>query len=148
MLTQCEYATDAYLLDHGTDAKAYARALCDVAEGPSPGLALPMAGHAPLRERVSRLVKPTGKSGTAAMACLVFLTIGSGLGMSLVRLAPQALPERPGTPVDTSEAGGYSAEEIEWRFDRQPFSGGLIFTDGLGSKLLGRSSMPVITCQA
>ncbi|MEJ6560747.1 MAG: M56 family metallopeptidase [Akkermansiaceae bacterium] len=110
LLTQCEYACDAHLLEKGADPKSYANALCDVAESSSlPPLSLAMAGHAPLRERIQQIASP--KSGRSIWLGIFIVAISvPAIAMSVIRFAPEIFPS-------------YSADEIEMRFSAAPFPG-------------------------
>ncbi|MGJ8697166.1 MAG: M56 family metallopeptidase [Verrucomicrobiaceae bacterium] len=110
LLTQCEYACDAHLLSHGADPATYAHALCDVAQSSDhPRLALAMAGHVPLRQRIQNITSPEQHRSLIILAFLL-ITSASAIAMSLIRLTPEALPS-------------YPASEIELRFSASPFPG-------------------------
>jgi beta-lactamase regulating signal transducer with metallopeptidase domain len=116
-LAQCEFACDARLVEKGTDPRAYAHALCDLARSASgPTGSLAMAGHAPLRERILFLTRmPRRRS--VVLPALLFLTASSAVALSLVRLAPTDNLEAPALP--TPEA----LRESELRFTADPFPG-------------------------
>lgn len=109
-LTQCEFACDSHLLSRGTDPKTYANALCDVAEASAhPTLALAMAGHVPLRQRIQHIASPQTKR-SLVFSFFVLLTSVSAVAMSLVKFVPEILP-------------AYTQNEIELRFNASPFPG-------------------------
>ena len=111
LVAQCEYACDARVIAAGADPKVYAHALCDVAEsGRQPETALAMAGSAPLRQRVERLVAgPTHKRRLLVGVALLATTVAS-VALSTIRFAPSL----PGPDV-------YTPEEIELRLTADPF---------------------------
>ena len=110
-LAQCEYACDAFLIEKGTDPRAYAHALCDVAvAGEHPPLSLAMAGHVPLRERILVLSREV-RSESTFPAVLLFLTATSAIAMSVVRLVPANSHTSPAEP----------AMERYLRFTADPF---------------------------
>jgi len=112
LLSQCEYACDAHLLNHGADRKTYAHALCDVAESSStPPLAMAMAGHVPLRQRILQLTEQK-RSGSVLLGSLMTLAASSAIAMSLIRFVP---------PMQEIPDLGYSLEEIELRLTANPF---------------------------
>ena len=107
--SQCELATDAWVIQRGVSRKAYLEALCNVAENApsntSPQFALAMADHASLADRVKTLVDtPIRKKPYAVTLFLVILTL---LGLSIVSLktSTQAINE----------------SEIELRLSANPF---------------------------
>ena len=112
MLTQCEYACDAHLLEKGTDPKSYANAICDVAESSTyPPFTLAMAGHAPLRERIQQIATPQIHRSTW-LGIFIVATSLPAIALSVIRFAPDVLPV-------------YSPAEIELRFSASPFPGDL-----------------------
>lgn len=113
LLTQCEYACDAHLLQKGADPKSYANALCDVAESSSlPPLSLAMAGHAPLRQRIEQIASPKNNR-SMWLGIFIMATSLPAIAMSVIRFAPEAFP---GLPI-------YSDAEVELRFSASPFPG-------------------------
>lgn len=110
VLTQCEFACDSHLLSRGADPKTYAHALCDVAEASAhPPLALAMAGHVPLRQRIQHIGSPQTKR-SPLFPFFVLVTSASAIAMSLVKFVPEILP-------------AYTLHEIELRFNASPFPG-------------------------
>ncbi len=109
LLSQCEYACDAHLMKHGTDRRVYAHALCDVAEAKTaPPLALAMAGHVPLKERILQLNQPR-HSRSLLLTAIFTLTGGSAVALSVINFVPkQATP----SPMET---------EIQLRLTANPF---------------------------
>lgn len=123
LLSQCEYACDARVIATGVSAGDYVRALCDVVENAirlpqvtSPGGVCAMAGHAPLRSRVVRLMHGSPPAKTWLPIAAAVLTTGTALGLSLVR--PAVLDKSgDGSP------SGYTQEEIDLRHSANPFPG-------------------------
>jgi beta-lactamase regulating signal transducer with metallopeptidase domain len=111
LLAQCEYACDAKVISVGADPNLYVNALCDVAEsGREPETALAMAGSAPLRQRVERLIAQPVHRRRILVGTTLLLTAATSLALSVVRFtpAPPAEPE-------------YTAEEINLRLNANPF---------------------------
>ncbi len=110
LISQCEYACDAYLLKKGTDRKSYAHALCDVAQTSStPALALAMAGHVPLKERIIQL-STQKRAGSAPLTALLTVTATSAIAMSVTTFV---------SPKE--ETSRYTPVEIETRLSANPF---------------------------
>ncbi|MDA0768292.1 MAG: M56 family metallopeptidase [Verrucomicrobia bacterium] len=111
LLAQCEYACDARVIAAGADPKDYVNALCDVAEsGREPQTALAMAGSAPLRRRVERLIaRPTHRHRLLVGSTLL-LTATTSLALSVLRFSPAP-------PIDPP----YTPEEINLRLTADPF---------------------------
>ena len=114
LLAQCEYACDARVIASGANPDTYAHALCDVAElaGTPRGL-LAMAGRAPLRRRVERLIAQPRATRPILIGSALLLTVTTALALSVVRFSP------PPDPV----ASGYTPEEIQLRLTANPFPG-------------------------
>lgn len=114
LLAQCEYACDARVISAGADPAHYVNALCDVAEnGQEPQTALAMAGSAPLRQRVERLVAQPPHRRHLLVGVAFVLTASTAVALSVLRFSP-APPTKP----------GYTPEEIELRLNANPFPGG------------------------
>jgi len=118
LLSQCEYACDAFVVSSGVSRRCYITALCDVVESalnePRPVGILAMTDHAPLKLRVDRLLGGVqiSKSWIAIIAAVV--TMSTALGLSLVR--PAAVVEILG-----EEKPVYTQEEINLRHSANPF---------------------------
>lgn len=111
LVAQCEYACDARVIAAGADPRAYAGALCDVAEsGRQPETALAMAGSAPLRRRVERLIARPAHQRQALVGGALLLTTVASLALSVVRFAPAPPP-----------GDVYTPEEIHLRLTADPF---------------------------
>ena len=110
---QCEYACDALVVSRGVSAGEYAGALCDVAESQAePATSLTMAGGAPLRERVERLLSGPGRQPRVLVAGILLASATVALAFSAVRFTP--------APFDNN---GYDAEELQLRLGADPFPG-------------------------
>lgn len=113
-LSQCEFSCDARLVARGTDPRAYAHALCDLARSAAaPSGSLAMAGHAPLRQRILFLSRQPGRR-PFLLLFLLLLTAASAVALSVVRIAPPAPASRIFPPSPASE-------ESELRFTADPF---------------------------
>jgi beta-lactamase regulating signal transducer with metallopeptidase domain len=111
LLAQCEYACDAKVISAGADPNLYVNALCDVAEsGREPETALAMAGSAPLRRRVERLITLPKHRRHLLIGATLVLTAATSLALSVVRFTP-APPIEP----------DYTPEEINRRLTADPF---------------------------
>ena len=111
LVAQCEYGCDARVIAAGADPKAYVHALCDVAEsGRQPETALAMAGSAPLRQRVERLIARPGRKHHLLIGLALLATTVASVALSTVRFAPAM----PGGDV-------YTPEEVELRLTADPF---------------------------
>jgi beta-lactamase regulating signal transducer with metallopeptidase domain len=111
LLAQCEYACDARVIAAGADHRDYVNALCDVAEsGPEPQTALAMAGSAPLRQRVERLIAQPTHRHRLLISTTLLLTATTSLALSVLRFAPAP----PAEPV-------YTPAEINLRLTADPF---------------------------
>lgn len=108
---QCEYGCDALVISRGVNPREYASALCDVAESPvQPATALAMAGGAPLRTRVERLLARPGHQPRLLVAGVLLASATAAVALSVVRLAPVPFDDR-----------GYSKEELKTRLTADPF---------------------------
>ena len=130
LLTQCEYACDARVIESGANPRAYIRALCDVVEWANResqlqpqkhrqhlrGVAA-MVDHAPLKMRVNRLLgsRRLGHSWLAIVAAMI--TTVTALGLSLIRPAVDA--------EDGDTVNRYNQLEIDLRHSANPFPGSL-----------------------
>mgnify|MGYP001174901205 CR=1 FL=1 len=89
LVAQCEFACDARVIAAGTNPGNYASALCDMAESSAlPASAMAMAGRAPLRARIERVVRCRSKGHPFIVAAALLLTVSASLGLSVVRLSP------------------------------------------------------------
>ena len=112
LMAQCEFACDTFVIAAGAHPATYATALCDVAEEASdaPAAALAMAGPAPLRQRVERLVvEEPQRTMPFLIAGTLLVTITASVALSVVRFRN----EWPGA--------GYTPEEIRMRLTADPF---------------------------
>ncbi len=115
LLAQCEYACDARVIASGANRDTYAHALCDVAEQTSaPRGLLAMAGRAPLRQRVERLIDQPRSTRPLLVGTALVVTFTAALALSIVRFSPAA-------PVAASSP--YSPAEITLRHSANPFPG-------------------------
>ena len=123
LMAQCEFACDAKVIALGADPDRYATALCDIAEASTlPQAALAMAGRAPLRARVERVVcRRRAKHSLLVGAALLF-TVSASLGLSVVRLSPAevALAAASGQSAE-DPASIYTPKEIALRSNANPF---------------------------
>lgn len=127
LMAQCEFACDAKVIAVGADPANYATALCDVAEaGALPQAALAMAGRAPLRARVERVVCHKRSKHSLLVAAALVLTVTASLALSVVRLSPAELAlaaTGSGSSGDTESESVYTQEEIDLRLNANPFPG-------------------------
>ncbi len=117
LLTQCEFACDARVLETGIDAKSYAHTLCDLAMPKScrtPALAMAMATKSTLRDRVENLLSPRRPVTFLPIAATLLLTLGTALALSTLR---PAIEETFGHGTD------YQKAEVELRLTANPFPG-------------------------
>lgn len=113
LLAQCEYACDARVIASGANRDTYAHALCDVAEQASaPRGLLAMAGRAPLRRRVERLIEQPRATRPLLVGTALVVSFTAALALSIVRFSPAA-------PV----AAVYTPAEINLRHTADPFPG-------------------------
>ena len=122
LVTQCEFACDARVIAAGTNPGNYASALCDIAEASAlPAAAMAMAGRAPLRARIERVVRCRSKGHPFIVAAALFITVSASLGLSVVRLSPaQSAISVPGIG-NTSPSTLYSPEELSLRSNARAF---------------------------
>jgi len=123
LMAQCEFACDAKVIAVGTDPDRYASALCDIAEaGAFPQTALAMAGRAPLRARVERVVSRSRARHSLLVGAALLFTVSASLGLSVVRLSPArlALAADSGHRAD-HPSSLYSPEDIALRSSAHPF---------------------------
>ena len=107
----------------GTDPNHYATALCDVAEASTlPQAALAMAGRAPLRARVERVICRHRPGHSLLVGAALLLTVSASLGLSVVRLSPAQL-SLAGTSGQGMEGPSelYTPEELALRSNANPF---------------------------
>ena len=123
LMAQCEFACDARVIAAGTDPGHYASALCDVAESASlPQAALAMAGRAPLRARVERVVCHHRPGQSVFVGAALLLTVSASLGLSVVRLSPAIPAHEQATGHGVQAPSGlYTPEEIALRSNADPF---------------------------
>lgn len=124
LLTQCEYACDAWVIDAGVDRRGYISALCDVVEaslmkgGGRLGVCgvAAMADHAPLVARVECLLGSGVAIRPWKAVFAAVLTVVVAFGLSLVR---------PEIEVGVSDEGGeaYLQSEVDLRHAADPFPG-------------------------
>ena len=123
LMAQCEFACDAKVIALGADPDRYATALCDIAEaGTLPQAALAMAGRAPLRARVERVIcRRRAKHSLLVGAALLF-TVSASLGLSVVRISPaeMALAAASGQSAE-DPASFYTPKELALRSNANPF---------------------------
>jgi len=128
LLTQCEYACDARVIESGANPRTYIRALCDVVEWANRecpaqqkknhqhlhGVAA-MVDHAPLKMRVNRLLgsRRLGQSWLAIVAAMI--TTVTALGLSFIRPAADT--------ADGDTTNRYNQLEINLRHSANPFPG-------------------------
>ncbi len=104
---QSECACDQSVLRQGTDAKAYANALCDFAESHPPNsFALAMADTSSLERRVGRILAGKHSTGTLFLAVLGTLGITAACALSMLDSEPSV-----------------SSEEVKLRLSANPFPG-------------------------
>ena len=119
LLTQCEYACDARVIEAGADRRSYISALCDVVESalqePRPHGVAAMADHAPLKMRVNRLLGGTRVGSPWLAVVAAILTTATALGLSILRPKISHRGDEP--------AGRYSQVEIDLRHAANPFPG-------------------------
>lgn len=123
LMAQCEFACDARVISVGTDPNHYATALCDVAEASAlPQAALAMAGRAPLRARVERVICRHRPGHSLLVGAALLLTVSASLGLSVVRLSPAQL-SLAGTSGQGMEVPSelYTPEELALRSNANPF---------------------------
>ncbi len=121
LLAQCEYACDARVIASGANPDTYAHALCDIAtqtsaaqnSAPRGPALLAMAGRAPLRRRVERLIGHPRAAAPLLVGTALALTFTTTLALSVVRFSS---PD-PGPAT-------YSHQEIHLRLTATPFPGG------------------------
>lgn len=117
LLTQCEFACDARVLETGIDAKSYAHTLCDLAlpeHCRTPALAMAMATKSTLRDRVENLLSPRRPVTVVPIVATLLLTLGTALALSTLRPAI----ERTFAPDSD-----YDESEVELRLTANPFPG-------------------------
>ncbi|BDS06183.1 hypothetical protein NT6N_12230 [Oceaniferula spumae] len=118
LLTQCEYACDALVVEAGADRRSYIRALCDVVESAltenRPQGVLAMADHAPLKLRVDRLLGGARMGNPSWAIVAAVLTTTSALALTLVRPAYEVTHPEQGSPI-------YTQSEIDLRHSADPF---------------------------
>lgn len=117
LMTQCEFACDARVLETGIDAKRYAHTLCDLAmpkDYRAPALAMAMATKSTLRDRVDNLLSPRRPITFLPIAGTLLLTLGTALALSTFRPAIERTfaPDSP-----------YDKTEVELRLSANPFPG-------------------------
>jgi beta-lactamase regulating signal transducer with metallopeptidase domain len=116
LLAQCEYACDAHVIASGANRDIYAHALCDVAEQASaPRGLLAMAGRAPLRQRVERLIEQPRSTRPWLVGTALVVTFTTALALSIVRFSP--------AETAAVSHGAYSPAEISLRHSANPFPG-------------------------
>lgn len=116
LLAQCEYACDARVVASGANRDTYAHALCDVAaQASAPRGLLAMAGRAPLRQRVERLIDQPRSTRPLLVGTALVVTFTTALALSIVRFAPAE-------PL-ASAASPYTPAEITLRHTADPFPG-------------------------
>ncbi|MEE2735065.1 MAG: M56 family metallopeptidase [Verrucomicrobiota bacterium] len=123
LMAQCEFACDAKVIALGTDPDRYATALCDIAEaGTLPQAALAMAGRAPLRARVERVVCRRRAKHSLLVGATLLFTVSASLGLSVVRLSPARLTLAADSGHRADHLSSLSlAEEINLRSSANPF---------------------------
>ena len=119
LLSQCEYACDAWVIDAGANQRSYILALCDVLESalgePRPVGLLAMSDHAPLKTRVDRLLKNKKANRPWWAFLAAALTISTALGLTLVRPVQNVESE--------SSSGSSMIQEVKLRHSANPFPG-------------------------
>lgn len=116
LLAQCEYACDARVIASGANRDTYAHALCDVAaQARTPRGLLAMAGRAPLRRRVERLIHQPRRTGPVLVGTALVVTFTTALALSIVRFSPAEPVASTTTP--------YTPAEISLRHSANPFPG-------------------------
>lgn len=123
LMAQCEFACDAKVIAVGADPDRYATALCDIAEaGALPQAALAMAGRAPLRARVERVVCRSRAKHSLLVGAALLFTVSASLGLSVVRLSPARLALAAGSGHGADHPSSlYPPEEIALRSSANPF---------------------------
>ncbi len=122
LITQCEFACDARVIAAGTNPGNYASALCDIAEASAlPASAMAMAGRAPLRARIERVVRCRSKGHPFVIAVALILTVSASLGLSVIRLSPAQIAMSAPGPGIAEPSKLYTAEELFLRSSARAF---------------------------
>ena len=129
LLNECEYACDAHVISHGTNAKTYINALCDVAEScqqiisnknKAPVAVLAMANKASLKSRVRNVLDGQNNSNPWLVIAILGLSASVTIGYTLVRPQQERAIDVL-KPQATEAPADYTDKEINLRLNANPF---------------------------